>query len=215
MLFLYTFSVNTIAYLKEIYGCGNPIFLKDIRIGRKSKTAIRAELSRGVKQGLIRRESQGIYFFEKEKSFFSGILFEDILKKRYIKGKHVMPEYEDIDVYGYLSGITFLHLIGLTNQFPMVLEITTNNTSSKKREIHLCGQRAILRKGRVEINYQNAKILQFLDMFGFLSKEEISENRTKINQYAEKNGLRGAIKEYLPFYGFETVRKIVEGGIEI
>ncbi|MBP5217208.1 MAG: hypothetical protein J6038_05190 [Bacilli bacterium] len=205
--------MNTIDYLKEIYGCGNPIFLNQIRIGRKSKTAIRAELSRAVKKGLINREVDGVYYFPTNGEFFNGILFEDIIQKRYIKGKNVLPEFEDFDVYGYYSGITFLNLMGLTEQFPMVLEITTNCTSSKKREITLLGQRAILRKGRVEINYQNAKILQFLDMFRYLDEWEIKENKKRIIQYIQEERIGKEIKKYFPLYDFETIKKITEGGL--
>ena len=205
--------MNVVGYLKEIYGSGTPILLKDIRIGRKSKTAIRAELSRATKKGLICRETDGVYFFPKENSFFTGILFEDIVKKRYIKGKNVRPEFEDLDIYGYYSGITFLNRMGLTEQFPMALEITTNCTSSRKREVNILGQRVILRKGRIEINPQNAKSLQFLDMFRFLDEWEVKENKDKINRYVRETGIGKDVRKYLPLYGFETIKKITEGGI--
>ena len=205
--------MNVVGYLKEIYGSGTPILLKDIRIGRKSKTAIRAELSRAAKKGLICRETDGVYFFPKENSFFTGILFEDIVKKRYIKGKNVRPEFEDLDIYGYYSGITFLNRMGLTEQFPMALEITTNCTSSRKREVNILGQRVILRKGRIEINPQNAKSLQFLDMFRFLDEWEVKENKDKINRYVRETGIGKDVRKYLPLYGFETIKKITEGGI--
>ena len=207
--------MNVVGYLKEIYGSGTPIFLKDIRIGRKSKTAIRAELSRATKKGLICRKMDGVYYFPTNGEFFTGILFEDVIEKRYIKGKNVRPEFEDLDVYGYYSGITFLNRMGLTEQFPMALEITTNCTSSKKREIMLLGQRAILRKGRIEINYQNAKILQFLDMFNYLDEWEVKENKKRINDYIRKSGFGKELREYLHLYDFATIKKITEGGILI
>ena len=55
--------MRTVDYLKEVYGYDVPIFLKNIRIGGKSKTSIRKELSRAVDKGEIERESNGIYYF--------------------------------------------------------------------------------------------------------------------------------------------------------
>ena len=55
--------MEIVQYLKDIYGYGTPIFLKDIRIGRKSKTAIRKELSRAVKDKKIIRNSLCKLFF--------------------------------------------------------------------------------------------------------------------------------------------------------
>ena len=54
---LYNVAMNVVNYLKETYGYSVPIFLRDIRIGRKSKTAIRKELSRAVQKGEIVRKS--------------------------------------------------------------------------------------------------------------------------------------------------------------
>ena len=52
--------MNLVKYLTDIYGYDTPIFLKDIRIGRKSKTAIREEFYRATKKGTIER-SNSIY----------------------------------------------------------------------------------------------------------------------------------------------------------
>ena len=77
--------MNIVSYLKDIYGYGTPIFLKDIRIGRKSKTAIRKELSRAVKEKEIIRRSQGVYYFKENKELARELSFEAIVEKKYIK----------------------------------------------------------------------------------------------------------------------------------
>ena len=47
---------------------------------------------------------------------------------------------------------------------PNVLEIYTNNESSKVREITVGSQRVVLRRARVEINTDNAPTLAFLEL---------------------------------------------------
>ena len=203
--------MNTIAYLKEQYGCGVPIFLKDIRIGGKSRTAIKQALYRANKAGEIQKQKEGVYFFPKE-GVSRGILFEEILQKRFISGDEGFPGLEALNVYGYYSGLTFLNQIGLSEQVPAILEITTNKTSSKKYIYSMGRQKAILRKPKVEINFKNAKILQFLDMFSFLSMDEVKAKKDIIVKYAKKALPLGTAK-YLKYYPLQTTKKIVEGGI--
>ena len=175
--------MNTIAYLKERYGCGVPIFLKDIRIGGKSKTAIKQALYRANKNGEIQKEANGLYFFPRDDMFSSGIYFDDYLRIKYICDDRAGPCAELFNTVGYYSGLTFLNMFGLSEQVPAVIEITTNNTASKKREIEINGRRAILRKAKTKVTYQNYKTLQFLDMIALLSKEEILASKEKIFSY--------------------------------
>jgi len=200
--------MNTIAYLKERYGCGVPIFLKDIRIGGKSKTAIKQALYRASKNGEIQKEKDGVYFFY-DKSKERGLLFEEILEKRFIKNDEgILPE-----VYGYYSGLTFLNRMHLSEQVPAVLEITTNKTSSKKYVYSMGREMAFIRKPKAEITWRNWKVLQFLDMFSFLSLEEVKKNKSLIVEYAKSSLPKGTAVEYLKFYPLQTTKKIVEGGI--
>ena len=205
--------MNTIAYLKERYGCGVPIFLKDIRIGGKSKTAIKQALYRANKNGEIQKEANGLYFFPRDDMFRSGIYFDDYLRVKYICDDRAGPCAELFNTVGYYSGLTFLNMFGLSEQVPAVIEITTNNTASKKREIEINGRRAILRKAKTKITYQNYKTLQFLDMFSFLSLEEVKKNKSLIIEYAKSSLPKGTAVEYLKFYPLQTTKKIVEGGI--
>ena len=210
----YNIGMNLISYLKEIYGYDNPIFVKDIRIGGRSKTAIREELSRAYKKGLIERERSGIYFFKSEKRFGSGIDFNQILQKKFIYADKVPEDLKELYIEGYYSGMTFLNQVGISEQVPAIFEITTNKTSSNKRFFTSNGFIAIIRKARIEVNFQNYKYLQFLDMFHFISLEEVKENKQLICDYAKKIGFgKIAFTNYIKFYGPKTMKKIVEGGI--
>lgn len=204
--------MNIVGYLKDIYGYGTPIFLKDIRIGRKSKTAIRKELSRAVEQKLIVREAHGIYYFEEEnKEFPSVVSFNDIIEKKYIKDDFGIKGF-DINVYGYYSGQTFLHWFGISQQVPAILEIVTNKCTCK-RTININGRMAILRKGKTEIDHTNWKILQFFDMISSLQDYEISENKEKLLDYIGKNFQKNHFTKYIGLYSNKVMKKIVEGGL--
>lgn len=206
--------MKIVNYLKDIYGYDTPIFVKDIRIGGRSKTAIREELSRAYKQGLIDRKGNGIYFLRSNKEFGSGIRFDQIIEKKFMYSDKVPEEIKELYIEGYYSGNTFLNQIGLSDQVPAIYEITTNKTGSKKR-FFTCGKfMAIIRKGKININFENYKILQFLDMFHFLTDYEIQENKKLIADYAKKIGFNGYVfSKYAKYYGTKTIKKIVEGGI--
>ena len=203
--------MNIVQHLKDIYGYATPIFLKNIRIGGKSKTAIRKELSRAVDRGEIVRSSNGVYCFKKQDQI-QQLSFEDVVLTKYIKNDYGIPGL-DLDIYGYYTGQTFLHMIGLSQQVPAVLEITTNKTSCK-REIEINGRRAIIRKGRTEINRLNYRFLQFFDMLSsFLSEEEIKENKDFLFEYIQKNFTKKDFSDYIGLYSFRLLKIITEEGL--
>lgn len=204
--------MNTIEYLKQTYSYAEPIFLKDIRIGRKSKTAIRKDLSRATKRGEIFRESPGIYYFvNKEERIVREVSFEDIIVKKYIKEDYGFTGL-DIEVYGYYSGLTFFHQLDLTTQVPAVIEVTTNYTSCT-REINISGRRAIIKKGKTKITPQNWKILQFLDLIAYLDEKTIKNNLVFLINYALNNLTKQDLDDHIQFYGIKTQKLLKEGGL--
>ena len=206
--------MNIVSYLADIYGYDTPIFLKDVRIGRKSKSAIKEAFYRAVKTGELKREDQGVYYLKSEKEFGNVITFTDVLKKKYFYSDDVAPGFEELFVEGYYSGLTFLNMIGISEQVPAVPEITTNKTSSKKRWIKYRSMQAIVRKARTKVTSQNWKMLQFLDMFHFVSLEEVKENKQLLRDYIKKNSLsKYQFSQCGKYYGPQTFKKLTEGGI--
>lgn len=206
--------MDLINYLVNIYGYDTPIFLKDVRIGRKSKAAIKEEFYRATKKGLIKRKTNGIYYLKSDKEFGSGINFYDVIEQKFVYSSNVNWEAKELFVEGYYSGLTFLNQIGISQQVPAIPEITTNKTSSKKRYFVSMGSVAIIRKARTHITFLNYRILQFLDMFHFLTMDEVKKNKQLIIKYAKDNGFnRNQFTEYIGLYGTKTMKKIFEGGI--
>lgn len=206
-------NVNIVNYLSNIYGYDTPIFLKDVRIGRKSKSAIREEFYRATKEGRLTREKNGIYYLKSNKEFGNVITFEEILDSKFIHSD-CAPGFEQLFVSGYYSGLAFVNQIGISQQVPAILEVTTNRTSSKKRYFVVGKRVAVIRKSRTEITFQNYKMLQFLDMFHFVTMNEVKRYRKLIREYIQNNHLsKYQFQQYIKFYGTDTIKKIVEGGI--
>lgn len=203
--------MKTIEYLREVYGYWNPIFLKDVRIGGKSKESIRKDLSRAAENGEIVRKAPGIYCFKKKDDLNDIVSFEKIITLKYIKNDYGFPGL-DLDIYGYSTGLTFVHSIGLTTQVPAVLEIATNNTSCK-REIKIRGRRAILYKPKTGINRFNYKSLQFFDALQYLTENEIKENKNKLIDYIKSNLSKSDFETYINLYPKKLLKVIVEEGL--
>lgn len=204
--------MDIIDYLKEIYGYATPIFLKDLRIGRKSKTAIRKELSRAVADNRIIRRSPGVYYFKEDKELADELSFTEIVIKKYIKDDYGISGL-NLNIFGYFSGQTFLNQIGISQQVPAVLEVTTNNTSCK-RIYHSGKYRCLLRKGRTHIDRFNCKALQFFDMLsGWLTDEEIKENKDLLFRYISKNLTKNDFQKNIQFYSNRVMKILVEEGL--
>ena len=111
---IYNIVMELIEALKETYGYSVPIFLKDLRFGHKSKTAIRKELSRAAIRGEICRKSSGVYYLSEDKEIPSTISFEEIVEKKFVKDDYGFPGL-NLDVYGYYTGLAFLNQINRFN----------------------------------------------------------------------------------------------------
>ena len=209
---LYNVAMNVVNYLKETYGYSVPIFLRDIRIGRKSKTAIRKELSRAVKKGEIVRKSNGVYCFKEENSYIDGVTFEAIIEQKYIKDDFGFPGLDVVNTFGYYTGLTFQNYIGISTQVPAVIEIVTNKTSCK-RIVTINGRKAIIKKPKAEINYNNYKILQFLDLINSLDNDEIREHSSILYQYIRNNFIRKNLDDYLDLYPLKVYYLLLYGGL--
>ena len=118
----------------------------------------------------------------------------------------------DLDIYGYQTGLGFLHSLGLTQQVPAVPEIVTNNTSCK-RIINIKGREAIIRKPIIPVNRFNYKTLQFIDCLYLLDLEEIKENYKILYKYVRENISKGDLERYLLYYPTSIVNKFLSGGL--
>ena len=203
--------MKVIDLLKECYCPYEPIFLKDIRIGRKSSTAIRKELSRAVDSGDLIRSRNGVYALKSDEYPTSGVTFESIVERKFIKDDFGFPQL-NLNVYGYYSGYTFLNQLGVSHQVPAVIEIVTNNTSCK-REYIIGKRKAVIRKGRINIDRFNYKALQFFDAINIMNDNEIKENKDLLKKYIENNLSGADFERYIIFFPTKVIVKLRKGGL--
>ena len=194
-------------YLLKNYGYDNPIIVNELEVGQYKMNAIRQAIYLLEKEDKIVRYSTGIYYIARDTIFGkSKISFEIVIEKKYIEN--------DRDIYGYFTGLYFKNLLGLTTQMVNIPEIISNKEFSKKRTIEMCGRNAIVRKSNVVITKANAKILQFFDLFKYLTFEEVNTYKEQLINYIKENSLsKQMVVEYLSYYSKKVIDLIVRSGL--
>lgn len=194
-------------YLLKNYGYDNPIIVNELEVGQYKMNAIRQAIYLLEKEDKIVRYSTGIYYIARDTIFGkSKISFEIVIKKKYIEN--------DRDIYGYFTGLYFKNLLGLTTQMVNTPEIVSNKEFSKKRTVEMCGRNAIVRKSNVVITKANAKILQFFDLFKYLTFEEVNTYKEQLINYIKENSLsKQMVVEYLSYYSKKVIDLIVRSGL--
>jgi len=197
-------------YLTEKYKPNEPIFVSDISLP-VSDVNLRQMFKVLCDSGKIKRFETGIYYLPKQSRLQGGVPLgaETVARYKYI--------FRNGSIEGYYSGYTFANQLGVTTQVPYVIEIVSNNASSKVREIKLQGLRVVLRKARVSVSEENYRVLQFLDflkdadMYIEISKEAFYE---RIRKYVKEEKIKKAdIDTYIKDYPDRIFRYIYEMGL--
>lgn len=168
--------------LRKQYGLNNPFLLKDIS-NEYNYNVIKVTINNLIKNNLVRRYSNGIYYLPKNSEI--GELhpsYDEVLEKKYLKNNN--------KIKGYYTGIILLNNAGLTNQVPNVREICTNVETNIKRVVKVNNKKLILRKPLIEINNDNVHYLEFMDIFRYCDLFDLLENdKTKIIEYINLHNL--------------------------
>jgi predicted transcriptional regulator of viral defense system len=194
-------------YLQENYQKNEPIFLSDINLP-VTQTNLRQMFKVLCDSGKIKRYDNGIYYIPAVSRLKGGtsIAPGTVVQYRYIarKGK----------IDGYYSGFTFANQLGLSVQVPYALEIVTNNTSSKLREINLKGQRVVLRKPRATVTDRNCHVLQLLDLLKDIDLYADDKNEATtgciIDYIREEKITQENVDEYISLYPDKIYRNFYE-----
>ena len=198
-------------YLKENYGENIPIYISRLKIEGMSENTLRQQIKRLTDAGLLKRYDTGIYFIPQKSVFKSGstLSVDQVLNDKYLR--------EGEKRCGYQSGILFANQLGLTTQVPMIYEIVTNKASREYREITVAKTRVILRRPRTEINEDNFRALQFLDLMkdvDLVSELEGKRLRERLLAYMRACPLYfDDLKPFLPLYPDKLYRNLYEGGL--
>lgn len=198
-----------IDYIKENYQEGEPIFLDELP--GNSKNYICQEIKALVDKGILERLYNGVYFLS-----YTTILGTkgQVSIDQYVSKKYIDSNDE---IIGYKTGLEILNEYGFTTQNPSVIEVCSNQASSKQRKFDIGGRKIIVYKPLAKVTKENYKSLQFLDMMNVVDKySELSfdELKEKIQEYVKENRIDfSQVKEYLPLYPDRVYRNLYLGGL--
>jgi len=195
-------------YLKDKYGCNEPIYINEIEFNNYSRPWIFKELKKLVACGAIKRFDTGIYYFP-VKMFFGDSYLDPlkIITRRFLSSGN--------DVYGYIAGMTLLNITGLSTQAPNLIELVTNNETTRVRNITIGVQRVRVRRSRAVITKENVAVLQFLDLMNSIKSVNMDETELfMLRKYVKDSGVtRNAIAQYTDFHPAKAMKNIIESGI--
>lgn len=178
--------------IRKNYKPGAPIFTEDILLlfPEFTKAYVFRLLKKAEKGGEMVKFSRGVYCIPK-KSFFgySTISSGMVANEKYIGSNDA--------VYGIYAGLTLLNQFAISTQVPNVIEIITNNETTRKRIVTIDDMKFIIRKSRFEINKENFSYYTILQLF-----LELGSN-TLLDDFSKKK-----IKEYLMVNNIEQNRLI-------
>ena len=198
-------------YLRQNYKENEPIFLSEIRIPGVKEGTLRQQMKKLTEDGRIKRFDTGIYYIPGKSMFRFGSMLsvDDVIRKKYL--------VDGENRCGYLSGMLFANQLGLTTQVPMVYEVYTNKATTDYRDTTIGNLRVIVRRPYVEVDDENASVLQFLDLMKEVSDiSELSgtELTDRLLGYMKANDMGfETIKPYLPYYPDRIYRNMYEVGL--
>lgn len=197
--------------LREQFNINEPIFTEEIMrlFPEYSRMQVFRFINKAEENKEIVQFTKGVYFIPKITEFgLSTITADDVAQKKYIEWKE--------NIYGVVSGIGLLNDFSVTTQVPAVIEIVTNNETTRKREITIRNRRFILKKSRVEINKDNAAaytVLQLFDEFGKETKLDEYSSRL-VTEYVRRQGVTKAqlLNLAVNFPG-RTIQKLIRSDV--
>ena len=198
-----------IDYIEKNYDLDEPIFLSDFK--NVNSESLRQEMKKLVDDGKLVRVYNGVYYQAyKTKLNTLGKLSID----KYILKKYLVC---DNNLIGYITGLSLANKYGFTTQNPSVIEVCSNNASTKQRKYEVDGYNIIVYKPVDVINNDNLSSLQFLDLmtnidkYSELDREEL---KVKLKEFIKKTNVNfNLVKKYIIFYPDRIYKNLYEGGL--
>jgi hypothetical protein len=194
--------------LKEKYGYNEPIYVNDIAFENYSRIWIFKELQKMIGSGEIKRFDSGVYYFP-TKLFFGDSLLDPakVVRKRFLDNGD--------DVYGYLAGVTLMNMAGINTQVPNLVELVTNNESTRVRDIQVGPQKIRARRARTPITKENFKPLQLLDLMNSIIPRNLDETEQfMLKKFARTLRVsKDQILQYAGYFPSKATRNIYESGV--
>jgi hypothetical protein len=156
-------------------------FSSEVRDKSLTEAALKEELLRLSKNGLLKRYAYGIYYLPDPKGETLPNALEAINLRYLSDGK---------DIYGFYTGDDFLGgIMGRPVSLQDHLDIMTNKATSGKKTIFVFSKRITLRKPYFTINKNNISINSFLSYLSFAPLDEVKQNYSLLANYIRSNQL--------------------------
>lgn len=200
--------MNLLEYLINEYGYNEPIFLNEITFMNYSRSWLFKELKKLVDNSKLNRFDVGIYYVPKKMPW--GDSFPNsykVVEKRFLNDEN--------KTYGYVSGLTLLNKAGLSTQMPNLVELVTNNETTRVRDIKVGGVKVRARRSRTTITSENVKTLQFLDLMNSISLKSVGKDeKILLNRFVNGLGVTlKAVTKYSSLYPAKAMKNMIESGV--
>lgn len=187
-------------YLKEKYGEGHPIFIRDVEIEGYNKNAIRQQFHNLVKAGKLNYYGKGVYYLGDRQP-----MFRDVLKGKYMT--------DGDNIYGYWGGLTLENMVHLTEQVPMRPQIVSNKATNAKRQVEWDKFRFTIARPRTEVTKDNYKTLQFLDIVTEIDSYGEEATSVVLDFAVNAKLTKEDIAENIKYYPQKTYKNMIDRGI--
>ena len=132
--------------------------------------------------------------------------------RKVIECKYISQGGETV---GYYSGITLQNQLRLTTQMPNVIEVYTNNETTRVRDVYVGKQKVLLRKARTKITTANADVLRFLELMNDLDPSTLDDEKKAILDrfITDRKISKKDITTYAPVFPDKALRTLVESEV--
>lgn len=198
--------------LSEKFNNNEPIFTEEI-LGLFREYS-RAQVFRYIDKAKERKEivqfKKGVYYIPNVTFWgdLSTITVDAVIEKKYLRNAE--------QTYGVFGGIKLLNNFSVTTQMPAVIEVVTNNETTRCREIAVNGRRFILRKSRCEINKNNYAAYTVLQLFNdFTEQDRLDEaSRRRLLEYIKSRKVtQKQLLELSMQFPARATKKLIGSGV--
>ena len=198
--------------LSEKFNNNEPIFTEEI-LGLFREYS-RAQVFRYIDKAKERKEivqfAKGVYYIPNVPFWgdLSTITADAVIEKKYLRNAE--------QTYGVFGGIKLLNNFSVTTQMAAVIEVVTNNETTRCREIAVNGRRFILRKSRCEINKNNYAAYTVLQLFNdFTEQDRLDEaSRRRLLEYIKSRKVtQKQLLELSMQFPARATKKLIRSGV--
>lgn len=194
--------------LLQQYGVNEPILSSELSFGGYSRPWIYKQLNQLCEEGKLVRYEKGVYYIPTQTPFGKSLLNP----RKVIERKYISQGGETV---GYYSGITFQNQLRLTTQMPNVIELYTNNETTRSRDVYVGKQKVRLRRARTRITAANADVLSFLELMNDLTSDLLNDEKKAIiaRFISDRKITRKDISTYAPVFPDKAMRTLIESEV--